>query len=140
MHTGAFVSAMTSEWSAGGPVKLAEQAWLSCQQCHGPVGIVVSCSCVTAAGPNDSSYWCVQVKRRCLSFWVKRFSTERLKATTRAYLLMDRQVCVCVCVCVSWLLVLPGYWLITRRCAAFSALTLLVGRQEGHPACKKTEW
>ena len=30
------------------------------------------------------------------------------------------------------------------RCAfsacAFSALTLLVGRQEGHPACKKTEW
>jgi len=30
-------------------------------------------------------------------------------------------VCVCVCVCVL----------------AFSALTLLVGRQEGHPACKK---
>jgi len=23
---------------------------------------------------------------------------------------------------------------------AFSALTLLVGRREGHPACKKTEW
>jgi len=23
---------------------------------------------------------------------------------------------------------------------AFSALTLLVGPQEGHPACKKTEW
>ena len=23
---------------------------------------------------------------------------------------------------------------------AFSALTLLVGRQEGHPACKKTDW
>ena len=26
------------------------------------------------------------------------------------------------------------------QCYAFSALTLLVGRQEGHPACKKTEW
>ena len=27
------------------------------------------------------------------------------------------------------------------RCLdAFSALTLLVGWQEGHPACKKTEW
>jgi len=25
-------------------------------------------------------------------------------------------------------------------CTAFSALTLLVGRQEGHPACKKSEW
>ena len=25
-------------------------------------------------------------------------------------------------------------------CVAFSALTLLVGWQEGHPACKKTEW
>ena len=24
--------------------------------------------------------------------------------------------------------------------SAFSALTLFVGRQEGHPACKKTEW
>ena len=24
--------------------------------------------------------------------------------------------------------------------SAFSALTLLVWRQEGHPACKKTEW
>jgi len=24
--------------------------------------------------------------------------------------------------------------------SAFSGLTLLVGRQEGHPACKKTEW
>ena len=23
---------------------------------------------------------------------------------------------------------------------AFSALTLLIGRQEGHPACKKSEW
>jgi len=23
---------------------------------------------------------------------------------------------------------------------AFSALTLLVGRQEGNPACKKTDW
>jgi len=27
-----------------------------------------------------------------------------------------------------------------RPSVAFSALTLLVGRQEGHPACKKTEW
>jgi len=26
------------------------------------------------------------------------------------------------------------------KCTAFSALTLLVGRQEGHPACKKLEW
>jgi len=26
------------------------------------------------------------------------------------------------------------------RHLAFSALTLLVGWQEGHPACKKTEW
>ena len=34
---------------------------------------------------------------------------------------------MCVCVCVL-------------LCFAFSALTLLVGRQEGHPACKKLEW
>jgi len=43
-------------------------------------------------------------------------------------------------------LVLPVAML-TRLCfvsfsyiCAFSALMLLVGRQEGHPACKKTEW
>jgi len=29
--------------------------------------------------------------------------------------------------------------LLLKACA-FSALTLLVGRQEGHPVCKKTEW
>jgi len=29
---------------------------------------------------------------------------------------------------------------VTLKFKAFSALTLLVGRQEGHPACKKTEW
>ena len=31
-------------------------------------------------------------------------------------------------------------YLLTIIHCAFSALTLLVGRQEGHPACKKTEW
>jgi len=30
--------------------------------------------------------------------------------------------------------------LICTALIAFSALTLLVGRQEGHPACKKQEW
>ena len=30
--------------------------------------------------------------------------------------------------------------LIVSMLCAFSALTLLVRRQEGHPACKKTEW
>ena len=29
---------------------------------------------------------------------------------------------------------------VVTRQHSFSALTLLVGRQEGHPACKKTEW
>ena len=29
---------------------------------------------------------------------------------------------------------------VTFSAYPFSALTLLVGRQEGHPACKKTEW
>jgi len=38
----------------------------------------------------------------------------------------------------------PGKRAVLNGCAslacAFSALTLLVGRQEGHPACKKLEW
>ena len=29
---------------------------------------------------------------------------------------------------------------VLSSCYPFSVLTLLVGRQEGHPACKKTEW
>jgi len=35
-----------------------------------------------------------------------------------------------------------NYFLQEINChkTAFSALTLLVGWQEGHPACKKTEW
>jgi len=37
---------------------------------------------------------------------------------------MDRVVCVNFASPLSWV-------------CAFSALTLLVGRQEGHPACKK---
>jgi len=32
------------------------------------------------------------------------------------------------------------YWVSAIWNIAFSALTLLVGRQEGHPACKKLEW
>jgi len=32
------------------------------------------------------------------------------------------------------------YLFLLYVCSAFSALTLLVGRQEGHPACKKLEW
>jgi len=32
------------------------------------------------------------------------------------------------------------YFYVIRHVSAFSALTLLVGRQEGHPACKKLDW
>jgi len=34
----------------------------------------------------------------------------------------------------------PATQIISLLPRAFSALTLLVGRQEGHPACKKLEW
>jgi len=37
----------------------------------------------------------------------------------------------------SWQKTIP---FMPKKKIAFSALTLLVGRQEGHPACKKTEW
>jgi len=32
------------------------------------------------------------------------------------------------------------YRVVRIKLCAFSASTLLVGRQEGHPSCKKTEW
>jgi len=59
-------------------------------------------------------------------------------------------VCVYVYVCVrACVFVRACVCVRVRACAlvsilsltcAFSALTLLVGQQEGHPACKKTEW
>jgi len=40
----------------------------------------------------------------------------------------------------SLLVLFTKYSLNWLTVITFSALTLLVGRQEGHPACKKTEW
>ena len=56
--------------------------------------------------------------------------------------------CVEVIECGGWLARRPeklgglyaGLCRIFSCCYAFGALTLLAGRQEGHPACKKTEW
>jgi len=39
---------------------------------------------------------------------------------------------------IKWVCVFNTVYATSYRC--FSALTLLVGRQEGHPACKKLEW
>ena len=44
---------------------------------------------------------------------------------------------------ILWALLIRSKYLLSLTfliIIAFSALTLLVGRQEGHPACKKTEW
>jgi len=53
-------------------------------------------------------------------------------------------LCVYMCVCVYHALCLFIYIFcspeLVVRTFAFSAMMLLVGRQEGHPACKKTEW
>ena len=50
-------------------------------------------------------------------------------------------VCVRVCVCVDWSMAVARFdFIYLWYNCAFSALTLLVGRQEGQSACKKTEW
>jgi len=44
---------------------------------------------------------------------------------------------------VKFLFQIQAFSRISQACyepCAFSALTLLVGQQEGHPACKKLEW
>ena len=60
--------------------------------------------------------------RLVLPFWYRRTQVVPEK--------VPLNVCVCVCVCVI------GTFHASET-ADFSALTLLVGRQEGHPACKK---
>jgi len=49
-----------------------------------------------------------------------------------------KRVCVCMCVCVR--ACVRACACVCVHCCAFSALTLLVGQQEGHLARKKTEW
>jgi len=39
----------------------------------------------------------------------------------------------------GWLLLKAFYYVICYRCSPFSAMTLLVGWQEGHPASKKLD-
>ena len=41
---------------------------------------------------------------------------------------------------IAWRVITLYYLKYSVLCYAFSALTVLVGWQEGHPACKKTEW
>jgi len=52
--------------------------------------------------------------------------SPRQRAMVFPYLLTDTLCCKNVFSCIEWY--------------DFGALTLLVGRQEGHLACKKTEW
>ena len=49
-------------------------------------------------------------------------------------------ICVDECSIVGVMATIRIKQILTLIASAFSALTLLVGRQEGHPACKKTEW
>jgi len=41
---------------------------------------------------------------------------------------------------VTYNTVIHAFYVCSNKSFAFSALTRLVGRQEKHPACKKTEW
>jgi len=50
-----------------------------------------------------------------------------------------KRVCVCVCAYLALHELSDIYPIIAYMVPAFCALMLLVGRQEGHPACKKTE-
>ena len=57
----------------------------------------------------------------CSPFW------EFFSEFHKLLFLLPRRLCYC-------------FHLLSTCFFAFSALTLLVGQQEGHLACKKTEW
>ena len=73
--------------------------------------------------------------------------TNSVKALKAYFILQLPGIYMCVCIS---LLAVPLSVLLDvffyhccvfcLQCTAFSALTLSVGQQEGHPACKKTEW
>jgi len=72
--------------------------------------------------------------------WKYKFSN-----TQNGGLVAECSVCECVCVCMSACVWFNRSckceyhcgWLSSSITSAFSALMLLVGRQEGHPTCKK---
>jgi len=68
----------------------------------------------------------VRVTRACV---VTGYSELKTELTDYLKKFADNgKVCVCVVICPALIVIINS---------AFSALTLLVGRQEGHPACKK---
>jgi len=68
----------------------------------------------------------------CLLLWARQ------AGDIDQLLLSRRSAAAAACECGQCHVVsLQPYAIITVAASAFSALTLLVGRQEGHPACKK---
>jgi len=68
----------------------------------------------------------VRVTRACV---VTGYSELKTELTDYLKKFADNgKVCVCVVICPALIVIINS---------AFSALTLLVRRQEGHPACKK---
>ena len=66
--------------------------------------------------------WTILVRFRAINNYVDSKTRHRNTHVTEKYTLQQLAVLQCT---------------YSLQCLAFSALTLLVGRQEGHPACKK---
>jgi len=75
---------------------------------------------------DDDRYW----KR--IRLWNKQSNLALM-----SYLGVDRRVLYSACYLMFLYVILSFIMIDNRMCFAFSALTLLVGRQEGHPACRK---
>ena len=98
-------------------------------------------------------FWLVNVCFGCIRFsffhtkprdWLGETSLKlpilcRVGRETTTQSILVVRPSVCADAFSSWLLVRFVFHVLCVE-GAFSALTLLVGRQEGHPACKKTEW
>ena len=87
------------------------------------------------------------LKRFCCSMWRNRSNGE-IAITLMCILLefsstlLPASSVICASSTVlDWILAMYKFYCYCYYyCLSFSALTLLVGWQEGHPACKKLEW
>ena len=107
------------------------------------------CQLLTLLMPADSGIWITQISMNCLMIvcvagWLFQWSSDAVETTQSGD---SAQFSLWHLAAVSHLGTpnpaahdassSPGFYTSAVTTIAFSALTLLVGRQEGHPACKK---
>jgi len=121
---------------------------LFCEKCWNGKLCFLICYCIVTLCVVWTVSCLAAVTLASTSTSMRTFLSRQLASTVRnvspmwdmclffALNLTVKKLCHRVCHRVKWCV----NFCLSYHIIAFSALTLLVGRQEGHPSCKETEW